>query len=77
MSRFYGSFNSDCTKTSTKRGHEYVSAHVRGWDIGLDVIVCNCPFCGADQIAVYKTCGSNCPSLRTLVYEECAADCQK
>jgi len=77
MSRFYGSFSSDCTKDSTKCGHRYVEAHVRGWNIGIRCEVSACRSCGADMIKAYETGGSNGSFASELVYERCSADCQK
>ena len=77
MSRFYGSFSSDSTQDSTKRGHSFVSAHVRGWRIGVQTYVQECEVCGADKVMAYETAGSNGAGCSTLIYEKCAADCQK
>ena len=82
MSRFYGTFNSDCTKQSSKRGHNYVSTHVRGWDFGVSSVVLECPHCGADMISVEVTSGSNAsgsikPGHRRKSFTLCSADCQK
>ena len=77
MSRFYGTFSSDCSKKSTKRGHHFVDAHVRGWNIGIRCEVSSCPSCGADMIEAYETGGSNGSFTPELVYERCSADCQK
>ena len=39
MSKMYASITSDCTKTEgTKRAHKFANAHVRGWDIGVEII---------------------------------------
>ena len=77
MSRFYSTFGSDCTKMSTKRGHRYISAHVRGWDIGLETYVGECLHGGADVVRAYETAGSNDKGNAKLVFERCSADCQK
>ena len=77
MSRFYGTISSDCTKDSTKRGHNYVSAHVRGWNIGIHSEVDKCKSCGADRIRAWESMGSYSGGSPKLVYERCSADCQK
>ena len=81
MSRFYGTFTSDCTKTSTKRGHKYVSAHVQRWDIGVHAFVEPCPYCGADKLAAFITGGSNDNPVESRhgikSFSFCAADCQR
>lgn len=77
MSRFYGTFDSDCTKTSTKRGHKEVSAHVRGWDVGVEVSVRECRVCGGDRVTIERTGGSNGTEHPYFYYHYCSADCQK
>ena len=77
MSRFYGSFSSDCTKTSTKRGHEFVEAHVRGWNFGVSSRVEPCPHCGADRVTVMRTYGSSGVKGFQPLLTLCSADCQK
>ena len=77
MSRFYGTFNSDCTKQSSKRGHTYIDAHIRGWSIGIKVIVEPCSVCGADCITYGITGGSTNPTMEGDVHTLCSADCQK
>ncbi len=59
MSRFYGSLEGSARTTATRRGSKAsgVSAHVRGWDIGLEVIAHD--HNGNDAISVYLTRGSN------------------
>ena len=58
MSRLYASIDSDARKTqATSRGHKQISAHVRGWDDGVEVQAF------ADETGVgfyiYQTGGSN------------------
>ena len=78
MSRFYGSFESDSTKPTTKCGHSFVYAHVCGWDIGGSVYIGECPICGADKVTLTLTGGSNGNPERPKFYKEwCLADCQK
>ena len=77
MSRYYGTFSSDCTKDSTKRGHSFVSAHVRGWNIGIKCEVRDCPTCGDDMIVAYDTSGSCSTRGDVEVFSRCSAECQK
>ena len=77
MSRFYGTFDSDCTQTSTKRGHTFVSAHVRGWNIGIKCEVRDCPRCGADMIVAYETSRSRDTRMDVEVFSKCEARCQE
>ena len=58
MSRLYASIDADASKTqATRRGHRNISAHVRGWDSGVEVVA------SADETGdtfdVYVTSGSN------------------
>ena len=77
MSRFYGTFDSDCTKTSTKRGHNYVEATLNGWEFGVNSYIHECHICGADKVTVYLTAGSDNHGGKTLIFQRCAANCQK
>ena len=39
MSKLYGELTSDSRKNGvTTRGHKRIYAHVRGWDIGVEVV---------------------------------------
>jgi hypothetical protein len=59
MSRLYGSMDADASKTqATRRAHKNISAHVRGWDNGVEVHA----YVDAedrDCFEVYRTSGSN------------------
>ena len=59
MAHFYASINgareSIATKTGTKNSG--MQAHVRGWNIGVDVRLSHEN--GKDVVRVYKTSGSN------------------
>ena len=65
MSRFYGSLKGQAKSTATRRGSvsSGVSAHVRGWDMGIWVGVGECPYCGKDYFEVHETGGSNNPDI--------------
>lgn len=73
MAHFYASINgareSIATKTGTKKSG--MSAHVRGWNVGVDVRLSHEN--GKDVVRVYKTSGSNggiSPQLITEYIEE-------
>jgi len=57
MSRFYGEMRGAAKNSVTRRGHDSISAHLRGWNKGIKVE------CSVDQgvevYKVYETGGSN------------------
>ena len=58
MSNLYASIDSDARKTqATSRGHRNISAHVRGWDSGVEVVARHDET--GDTFDVYVTSGSN------------------
>jgi len=66
MSRLYASIDSDARKTqATSRGHKNISAHVRGWDSGVEVVA------RADETGdvfdIYLTTGSHASGSKQLV----------
>lgn len=66
MSRLYASIDADASKTqATRRGHRNISAHVRGWDSGVEVVA-SADETG-DRFEVYVTTGSNGRGARLLV----------
>jgi len=59
MSRLYASIDADASKTqATRRGHKYISAHVRGLDDGVEVHA-YVGLDGLDVFDIYQTRGSN------------------
>lgn len=72
MAHFYASVNGSRESTATKTGTKKsgMSAHVRGWNIGVDVRLSHEN--GKDVVRVYKTHGSNggSPQLITEYSEE-------
>jgi hypothetical protein len=59
MSRLYASIDSDSRKTqATSRGHRHISAHVRGWEVGVQVEAAIDNDSDEDVFAVYVTRGS-------------------
>ena len=66
MSKMYASITSDCTKTEgTKRAHKFANAHVRGWDIGVEINAYTTDE-GKQVYEVFKTGGSNGSRLEKL-----------
>jgi hypothetical protein len=48
-----------------------VGGHLRGWHIGIRVLVCPDPETGADKVQVWRTSGSEGRmGADTLIYEE-------
>ena len=68
MSKLYMSHISDGRKEVTKRGHNDMSTHIRGWDSGIKVLT-KTNNEGDVFFEVYKTGGSNNPSNNKLIYE--------
>ena len=67
MSRLYGSMEADASRTeATRRAHREISAHVRGWDTGVEVRAF-VDSDGRDSFLVYRTGGSNAASSPLLV----------
>lgn len=65
MSRLYASIDSDARKTqATSRGYKHMSAHVRGWDNGVEVVANGNG--GKDVFYIYATGGSNNPSRELI-----------
>jgi len=69
MAHFYASVNGSretiATKTGTKKSG--MSAHVRGWNVGVDVRLSHVN--GKDVVQVYKTSGSNGNTIGSLIAE--------
>ena len=66
MSRFYGSLTGQAKSTATRQGstNSGVSAHVRGWDIGIGSEVSECPQCNEGiLLQAWITGGSNNPVM--------------
>ncbi len=63
MSRFYGTVNSSSYKTvASKRGHNDISAHIRGWDNGVKVFGMKSDQTSrdnGDEFQIYLTSGSS------------------
>lgn len=59
MSALYGSLTGDASRTdATRRGHNRISGHVRGWNCGLEVEG-SLDSAGREQFEVYLTSGSS------------------
>lgn len=72
MSHFYGSMQGGrgrATRCGTKSSG--MTAHIRGWDIGVRVEITHENVCGhmCDMIRVYKTDGSNGHGQDVLIAE--------
>jgi len=59
MSHFYGEINS-AGKKVTKRGFKTtgMTAHIRGWHVGVYVDIYHNEETGRDEVKVYRTSGS-------------------
>ena len=59
MSKMYASITADASKSeATKRAHKFANAHVRGWDIGVEINAYTTDE-GKQVFEVYQTSGSN------------------
>ena len=59
MSKMYASITTDATKTEgTKRAHKLANAHVRGWNLGVEINAYTTEE-GKQVYEVYQTSGSN------------------
>jgi hypothetical protein len=68
MSKLYASIDSDARKTqATSRGHHDLSAHVRGWDLGIETSAHVRPDNGRVEIRVWITGGSNAARSQRLL----------
>jgi hypothetical protein len=68
MSRLYASIDADASKTeATRRAHKYVSAHVRGWDNGVEVVGSADPNGPSDCFDIYMTSGSHASGPRVYL----------
>ena len=71
MSKMYASITTDATKTEgTKRAHKFANAHVRGWDIGVEINAYTIDSYDENDgklcFEVFKTGGSNGSRLEKL-----------
>ena len=79
MNRFYGSLTGQAKTTATRRGgtDSGVRAHVRGWDIGVEVWMHPCPYCKTgDAFTVKQTGGNNDPSYDYHLGTYCRNGCE-
>lgn len=77
MFRFYGSLSGQAKTTATRRGGvaSGVSAHVRGWNVGVNVMVGECSICGGDAFLIWRTTGSNNSGPSELIKKLCENHC--
>jgi hypothetical protein len=58
MARFYGTIVGSAKTAASRLGHRDIGAHVRGWDVGVEISGCISPS-DRDEFYVYATGGSN------------------
>jgi len=64
MARFFGEIHGHRGR-ATRVGHRGFSAHIRGWNVGVEV---SCRIVnGRDVIEVHETGGSHSPSSKRLL----------
>jgi len=71
MARFFASVEGRSAKAVTKVGSEKsgMTAHVRGWDLGCEVLLSVDETTGKDVMKVYKTGGSRGSVAKELIGE--------
>lgn len=72
MSQFYASITGRPNKsTATRQGHKTtgIYGHIRGWNIGIEVIGRFDKETGKDVFEVYQTGGSNGTTAKKLLTE--------
>lgn len=65
MARFYGEIHGTRGGRATRLGTSGMSAHIRGWNVGVEVICRILDEC--DVIEIYATGGSHAPSAKRLL----------
>lgn len=70
VARFYGIIKGRSKTAVTRLGSERsgLTAHVRGWNVGV-FIRCEVDEDGKDTLRIYRTKGSNNPTLQELIAE--------
>uniref|UniRef100_A0A6H1ZRB3 Uncharacterized protein n=1 Tax=viral metagenome TaxID=1070528 RepID=A0A6H1ZRB3_9ZZZZ len=67
MARFYGEIRGKARTSCTRVGQNYLNAHIRGWDHGVQV-VCTYDKVEGEIIEVWTTGGSNDSRTKDLVW---------
>lgn len=74
MARFYGEIKGKARSKATREGdaESGIEAHIRGWNVGIEVVCLPKRDSGLDRCEVYLTGGSHTPSrlTRLSVVEE-------
>ena len=70
MARFIGELQGKAKTKASRLGTEKsgLIAHIRGWNVGV-FIRCEVDEDGKDTLRIYRTKGSNNPTLRELIAE--------
>jgi len=67
MARFYGSIQgARGVETRVGTPQSGMSAHIRGWNTGVNIVLAVDARTGKDQITLYRTGGSNTSALQLL-----------
>jgi len=70
MARFYGEIQGKAKTKASRLGTEKsgLIAHIRGWNVGV-FIRCEVDEDGKDTLRIYRTKGSNNPTLQESIAE--------
>ena len=70
MARFMGELQGKAKTKASRLGTQKsgLIAHIRGWDVGV-FIRCEVDKDGKDTLRIYRTKGSNNPTLQELIAE--------
>ncbi len=70
MARFIGEIQGKAKTKASRLGTEKsgLIAHIRGWNVGV-FICCGVDEDGKDTLRIYRTKGSNNPTLQELIAE--------
>ena len=66
MSKLYGSIKGSAKTVATRRGHNHIEGHIRGWNLGIRVVG-SANKDGNVAFHVFKTSGSNGSELGELI----------
>lgn len=69
MARLYGSMHGQgkTTRTCIGSASSGISAHIRGWNIGVHIDIEGDPNTEKDRISIYSTHGSNDPTIDKIL----------
>lgn len=73
MARFYGEVKGAAATTASRIGHEMMTAHIRGWNLGAKITI-SVNEKGQDELVIQVTGGSNNPESGNVIYHDSTKD---